>query len=306
MAEQIIEVLKKLFEVLGYILILAFFVVGIWTAVQHVKEFLADHWIRRFRKDSKFRVKETIIKDICDETQTQRAKLRRLRVTEPTEELIVDPWPSVIPQDMKAKATKLFSFYSLPGRLETKGPGVDGGKQFRLILDKDEEFRLHREYSTLLVYVINVQLDALLSPPFFVARKPVGIERLTYEVHVPPERFYVRDTTNGENGRKPKVRVYYETCDEQHELLCDPEGFRNLRGNILFRLWVKLTKVFRGRYYVKGDRTDFGDPRGEHDWFRVTILRPPQKRDIYICWCMQGDIEKWPWCTHTDNEHKTI
>jgi hypothetical protein len=53
-----------------------------------------------------------------------------------------------------------------------------------------------------------------------------------------------------------------------------------------------------------GGNGDFGDKLGFHDWLRVTILKPPQKEDIHICWCMEGDPIGWHWCTHKEDEHR--
>lgn len=306
-ADQIVDILKEIPHYLHIVLVIAFSIIGIWVAVRHVKELLADYFERLRDKEHRYRVRTTIVKDMMDEEQTQTAKLRRLRVSKSHKELILDPWPSIIPVDSsQERPAKLTHFYSVPGRLGTQeDPAIRMEKKFRLLLGRDEELKKHREYSTLLVYTLGEKIDEILTPPAFIAVQPVGRECFTYEAHFPPSRKFVRnkDLEDPYSKQEPRIKVYKDVEDRQHELRYEPYGWRG-QGNLLRRLWTRFTNSFRTRYHVIGGRTDFGDGHGEHDWFRVTILKPPQDKEIHICWCMQDDPIVWAWCSHTAEDHK--
>ena len=306
-ADQIIESLKEIWHILEYVIVGAFTIVGISVAVRHVKEMLADY-VERFRdQELRYRVRTTIVKDMMDEEQSQTAKLRRLRVSKSLKELILDPWPIIIPVDSKQeRAAKLNHFYSVPGRLGVQDDfATPVEKKFRLLLGRDEELKKHREYSTLLVYTLAEKIDAILTPPGFVAVQPVGKECFTYEAHFPPSRKFVRnkDLEDPHSKEEPRIKVYKEIEDKQHELRYEPQGWTG-QGKLFVRLCTKFINKFRTRYHVIGGRTDFGDGHGKHDWFRITIIKPPQDKEIHICWCMQNDPSWGGWCSHTEEDHK--
>jgi hypothetical protein len=298
MPEYIIRILEIVFDVVKYTFILSFLIVGIWVTVHHIKERLTDY-VEWFRDKDRFRVRTTIVKHMMGEERTQIAKLRRIRVSRRHEELILDPWPRMLLDDGKAYDADLDHFYSVPGILgEKQVPGEP--KKFILSLKQDEVLRPHKEDSTFLAYILNEKIDGFLTPPYFTAIPPVGEESFTYEVHFPSPRRYVRDSDK-KNEQKPKIKVYHGDLDgdldarPELELPYEPFGFAELEGNKLRRLWLKAANLFQTRYHVVGGSGNFGDKRGVHDWFRVTILKPPQNRKIHICWSMQGDLKTWPW-----------
>ena len=306
-ADQIIESLKEIWHILEYVIVGAFTIIGILVAARHLKELFADYFDRLRDKEHRYRVRTTIVKDMMDEEQTQTAKLRRLRVSKSLKELILDPWPSIVPVDSKEqRLAQLSHFYSVPGRLGIQdGLATPPEKKFMLRLGRDEELKKHREYSTLLVYTLGEGIDAILTPPGFIAVQPVGEECFTYEAHFPASRKYVRnkDLEDPYSKEEPRIKVYKDVEDKQHELRYEPSGWKG-KGNLLRRLWTKFINRFRTRYHVIGGRTDFGDGHGKHDWFRVTILKPPQDKEIHICWCMQNDPAWGGWCSHTKEDHK--
>lgn len=290
------EILKKILESLHIAIVALFFGVGIFVAAHHIKEFLADHWIKKFRR-AKYRLRTTVVKDMIDEEQTITAKLRRLRAVEDCDELTLDPWPVIVAEDGTERPAKLEHFYSVPGRLEkSQDPERPTDTKFKLIFSESERLKPHRDYSTLLAYVANENADATLLPPYFAAIPPVGKESFTYEVHFPPGRQYVRAKGNPENPESPQVKIYKGPPPPKkgHEIRYEPSVPPN-EHRFNWRL-TKFFNLFRSRYHVTGGRYDFGDGRGEHDWFRVTIFRPPQDEEISICWSMQGDPVTRPWC----------
>lgn len=305
--EQIKEVLKTMKEYLEYLPILIFLLVGIWVAAHHLKERLADYleWFRD--EDPKPRVRTTIVKDMMENDKTQTVKLRRLRVSKSHSQLVLDPWPSIIPVDSEQeRPAELEHFYSVPGRLgKDQDPTKPLEDKFKVFLGRDEQLKKHREHSTLLVYTLGEKIDVILTPPYFVAAQPVGKESFTYEVHFPADRKFVRNKNIEDpySDEEPRIKVYKGVADKKNQLLYERYGFSG-KGNLLGRLWAKVTNRFRTRYHVIGGRADFGDKHGQHDWFRVTVLRPPQDKKIRICWCMQGDPITWAWCSHTEEDHK--
>jgi hypothetical protein len=307
--EYLLEILEKVLHYLHVIPIVIFFVVGIIVAAKDVKERLADYSERLRDKEHRYRVRTTTVKDMMGERETQTAKLRRLRVSKSTNRLILDPWPSIITGDSDdERPARLAQFYSVPGRLgiqkATDEEGLRFEKKFLLNLSRDEELKAHREYSTMLVYTLDEELDDILAPPAFIAAQPVGEECFTYEVHFPPHRRFVRSKALDDPRRKdkPKIRVFKGPAENQWELRY--ESYTRQEKNWLAWRWTRFINKFRTRYHVMGGRTDFGDRLGEHDWFRVTVLKPPKDEDIHICWCMEGDPTSWKWCSHAVDEHR--
>ena len=310
--EQILEFLNGLYEYLHGTIALIFIIVGIWVAYLHLKELALDYFERFRDKEHRYRVRTTTVKDMMHERWTQTAKLRRLRVSKTTNNLILDPWPTIIPVDSdKERSAKLAQFYSVPGRLGTQTQMNEETMRietkFLLALSREEAFKGHREYSTMLIYALDEKLEDILGPPEFVAAQPVGEECFTYEVHLPPNRRFVRGKVNDEPRRKetPQIRVFKGSPKHGHELRYESDRRRD--QNLVRWKLGRFVNRFRTRYHVDGDRTDFGDPRGVHDWFRVTILKPPRDEDIHICWCMEGD-PVWDWCagshSHVPDNHR--
>jgi hypothetical protein len=287
-----------------------FIFVGLWVAYLHLREKAIDYFERLRDKEHRFRVRTTIVKDMMDEQQTQTAKLRRLRVSKNMKKLILDPWPTIVPLNSEEERdAELAQFYSVPGRLGTQEEPNENTlrneTKFLLNLSLDEQLRAHREYSTLLIYTLDEKLDDILSPPEFIAAQPVGKECFTYEAHFPPTRRFVRRKAPGDTKRrdKPIVRVFKGSPENKRELRY--ESYTRQGRNPISWYWQRFVNKFRTRYHVMGGSTDFGDRVGKHDWFRVTILKPPQKEDIHICWCMEGDpATLWNWCSHAADDHK--
>ena len=302
--EHLLELLERILHYLHIVPIVIFFIVGIVVAAKDIAERLADYFERLRDKEHRYRVRTTIVKDLMGETETQTAKLRRLRVSKSTNKLILDPWPSIIPVDSEQeRKAKLAQFFSVPGRLglqtETDEDTGRPATKFLVNLSRDEELRAHHEYSTLLVYTLDETLDDILGPPEFIAAQPVGEECFTYEVHFPPQRRFVRRKSVKD---KPRIRCYKGPIAEGKELRY--ESYTRQNKSRLAWHWTRFINRFRTRYHVLGGRTDFGDRLGTHDWFRVTVLKPPKKEDIHICWCMEGDPIGWKWCAHKADEHK--
>lgn len=305
--EYLVKALETILHYLHFIPIVIFFVVGIIVAAKDIKERIADYFERIGDKEHRYRVRTTTVKDMMDENSTQTAKLRRLRVSKNTNTLMLDPWPTIIPVAGDERDAELAQFYSVPGRLGTQKVADDEAnrvkKKFLLELSRDEELKAHREYSTLLIYTLDESLDDILGPPGFVAEQPVGEECFTYEAHFPAGRRFIRSKTIDDPKRKdkPKMRIFKGPPKNGHEL--PYESYTRHGQNILSWKLSRFVNSFRTRYHVMGGRSDFGDRLGRHDWFRVTILKPPQDEDIHICWCMEGD-DIWEWCSHTPDEHK--
>jgi hypothetical protein len=296
--EEILEIVEKN---LGRLVVFVFSAAGIVVALYHLKEFLIDHWVKRYRPHNDYRLRTTIVKDMMKDSYQKTTKLRRLRAVKHCNELILDPWPHIIPENPRdERLARLKDFYAVPGRLGISAyPGSPLEKKFKVFLDRDEALRPHREYSTLVAYVMNEKIDATLLPPYFAAIPPVGKESFTYEAHFPPDRRYVRDQMNPESTDYPKIKVYEgpPPPDNGRELRYEPYKFEALEGNLLRKVWMKVTNKFRTRYHVSGGRHDFEDGNGEHDWFRVVIFRPPQDAEVSVCWCMEGDAIVRPWCS---------
>lgn len=304
--EGIKVILETIFHYLHLILIIPFFVVGIGVAVHHGYERLKDYFERFGDVERRYRVRSTIVKDMMEDDRSQTAKLRRLRVSRTHKKLVLDPWPNIVPLNTKEeRRAKLSHFYSVPGRLGIETDPATEKTNFVIILGRDEELKRHQEYSTLLVYTLDERIDVLLTPPGFIAVQPVGKKCFTYEAHFPPSRKFVRNKNleDPNSNEEPRIKVYKEIEDKQHKLPYAPSGWRG-RGNFLVRLLTRFRNMFRARYHVIGGRNDFNDGHGMHDWFRVTILKPPQRKEIHICWCMQNDPRWGGWCSHTEEEHK--
>ena len=306
----IAEFLEWFNQHLHEIVVIAIAVPGILVGVHHLAEWLRDYF-GRFGDKERYRVLATVVKDLMKETETETAKLRRLRVYKKQRRLILDPMPTIIPEnDDDQREAQLDVYYSVPGRLGTQQVFDErvnrNVTKFVLDLSPDEEFKAHQTYSTLLAYTMIEKLDDILTPPGFVAKQPVGQESFVYEAHLPPRRRFVRSRGVGHPKRKdkPKIRVFHGKIDDQHELRY--ESYTRQGKNWFVWKWTSFLNKFRTRYHVTGGSADFRDTLGNHDWFRVTILKPPQKEDIHICWCMEGDPTSWEWCKHSVKEHGKI
>ncbi len=116
----------------------------------------------------------------------------------------------------------------------------------------DEELAPHHDHPILLSYFLDEKLDTLFKPPAVVARQPVGSERLVIEVYFPPKWRLKKDTA--------KVNTV------------DPKT-----GNRIDALGQK-------RATVEPYHFDFGDGRGDIDYIRAVISKPPQKANISLDW----------------------
>ena len=140
----------------------------------------------------------------------------------------------------------------------------DGGNKFQIdfLPDEAEHLSPHRDHPILLSYFLDEKVNTF-NPPGVVAIQPVGSERLTIDVYFPPMRR-LKDGT-------AKVR----TVD--HE------------GNQIEVLKEKHTQVQKYRY-------NFGDGRGDIDFIRAVITKPPQELNIEFY---------WQWELTTDNPTST-
>src|ERR1700738_941248 len=115
--DHVMSILSELEKILDTILrnlegiLLVLVTVGlIPLEALHIKEFVADKWVKRFRR-KKFRLRTTIVKDMLGEKKTQTTKLRRLRAVEPLDELTLDSWPHIVDEDHKERLARVPDFY---------------------------------------------------------------------------------------------------------------------------------------------------------------------------------------------------
>lgn len=288
-SENLLDVILRNLENL----LLALVSVGlIALTIVHIKEYVADKLVKRFRR-KKFRLRTTIVKDMLGKTTTQTTKLRRIRAVEALNELILDPWPHMVDENGQERLAQVPNFYCIPGFAARHESNDLLETKFRMIYDDDHKLKPHREYSTLMAYTLEESIEATLLPPFFGAIQPVGKESFAYEVHFPEDKRYIRDGANPNNKEYPLIKVYRGEAPPKPGRLIryEQNGLRKWRQALGI-----IVHGSRARYHVTGGRRDFRDGHDLHDWFRVTVCRPPQKEEITICWCMEGDTTPRAWC----------
>ena len=206
-----------------------------------------------------FRIRNTTIKVLIDETETEVIKLRKIRVTglrKLTGLEFKKDIPKVFrdpnnPKD-EGRYANVRDLYSLPGR------ATRTAKNEVEINLKEEDEALHAAHDHTIVvgYVMAEGIDDLWDPPELVASSPIGDERLTMEVHLPPSRRLTRDQNH--KPTKLKVFTYSDNGSTRSDLPIEVSAYP----------------------------FDFGDGRGEVDWFRAVIPKPPGKgkQDVYLEW----------------------
>lgn len=221
---------------------------ALYKASQELREMLGDY-IGRL-KEHDFKVRTTLVKYMIYENRTETVKLRRIRAHRKISTLSIDPMPAVIKDKNQEQRVRVESHYSVPG----KSVRTEGNK-LRILLENDEELKAHNDHPIMISYIIKGSPAEFFREPGVLMTQPVGKERLVVKVYFPPGWHYLRGEDN-----KAEIEVYTEK----------PKGVKH--------------NVPKKRVSVDGDSFDFGDKRGETDWFRVTINRPPQDADVFIVW----------------------
>lgn len=236
---------------------LVLIVYGLYIGSHHLWEIIADYVEIR---ENPYRVKTTMVKDLVSNNRTERTKLRQLRVRKTCDSLQTDPLPEIAPYRVRVS-----SYHSLPGIANIFHRGT---RFFVVGLGPDEKLKPHRDHSVLLSYTMEESIETLFDPnPEFIARQPAGKNRLVYEVHLPPEWRYRRES--GSNN--PQIEVQLIVKDETNR-------------NGVSKRPLKRERWFGKRWEVVGGRESWPN-YPEHDWFRVSIKKPPRKGEgIRIGW----------------------
>lgn len=220
----------------------------VYNASKEIRHWLSDY-IRIFRKKD-HQVRTTLLKYMIYENRTEAVKLRRVRAHRKISTLSIDPMPTVIHENDEEHRARLETHYSVPGMsVRTEG------NKLQILLEKDEELKAHNDHSVMVGYIIKGSPSELFREPGVLVTQPVGSERLVVKVHFPPGWNYLRLEDS-----KAKIEVYTEKTPGLKDHVPDKQ------------------------LSIKGDSFDFGDERGETDWFRATISRPPQDADIHVKW----------------------
>jgi hypothetical protein len=188
---------------------------------------------------------------VIGEEETQITKLRSVRAYKKVSSLRLDKVPLSGPgatdKDTKADFP---SYYSIPGRTREISEG-EGSKEnvLEISFDKHEELTRGRDHAVLLSYVIKGALDELYNPPFLKARQPAGSDRLVIEAYFPRSMKLI--------DKSPKAYTINSKTNEKTDIK---------------------------QKDIKYARLDLHDNRGEADFIRATINRPPQDREIWLAW----------------------
>jgi hypothetical protein len=231
-------------DVLRYIIEVPLLLYAFFRGTQEAREILADR-IGKLKKEE-YRVKVTVIKDLIREDHTETIKLRQLRVYNDTKILSFDTQPYVVET---GKYIPLKNLYSIPGRAD-----VTPDRKIDIRFLDDERLKAFRDHSVVLGYTCDATLEEMYGEPGLVAKKPVGTDCLVYEAHFPKNRFYKRQSSEGDLN-KPEIVI------------------KTSKG-----------ELDRRKYSATGGQFDYGDGLGLVDWFRVTVPHPPQEEDIDIAW----------------------
>ena len=264
--EHIVEMIKRMLEAIPAIWDVTALVLGLVLAVRgafkvfsEVPEFLKD-WLDRFRHRP-FRVKSTTMKVIIGERQTQVVKLRFVRAHEKRDKLDLDPVPvyGPGPRAEDQAATVNASQYSVPGRSQVVA--WEQRNRFEINFLPDEELEPHRDHPVVLSYTIDEAIEVLYKDVFHEAEQPLGSERFVMEIYFAPG-WKLKERA----GKAGQVfRVDHQGKVKQE--LLEPRAF---------------VKPYRA--------VDFHDGRGNIDFIRAIINKPPQDNNIRVEW----DWEKHP------------
>jgi hypothetical protein len=246
----ILDAIPFFLDLLFLSLLLAVAAYGAIKALIEVPDFVKDLWDRFREKD--YRLKTTILKVIIAANQTQIIKVRNIRVHTKREKLELDRVPvyGPGPTDKDVRAHVEATHYSVPGRSFVV-PRPEGPK-FQIDFLPDEYLSPHHDHPIVLSYFMDETAETLFNPAGIQAVQPVGTERLTIEVYFPP-----------------KCRLKHGTAGVW---MIDGVGKRTER------LHTKQAPV---QYYPQ---YDFGDGKGNIDFIRAVITKPPQKFDVEFCW----------------------
>lgn len=253
--KYILENFPPVVDFIFLVLTLAVTVYGAIKAAFEIPDFVKD-WKDRLQH-KKYRVKTSILKFIVDEDKTQLIKLRTVRAHEKLDRLVLDPVPVYGPGAIIVdRGARHANDYSVPGR--TSVVPWEGKNKFQIDFMTDEQLAPRSDHSILLSYVLDEKVDVLFKPPEVQAIQPVGSERLVIEVYFPPKWKLKPNST--------RVSTVNPTTGEEGGALAE------------------------SRVTVQPYRFDFSDGRGEIDWIRAVIRKPPQDYDISLKW----DWEKVP------------
>ncbi|HUI44148.1 MAG TPA: hypothetical protein VL523_19455 [Terriglobia bacterium] len=263
---RIVEIVKRVLEFIPFAVDVLFVgltvmvaAYGAIKAALEVPDFVKDRWDALRKID--YRVKTTVVKANIGEDQTQTIKLRTVRVHKKLNKIVLDRVPGYgsgpVAGDREVKVQPPHyshrdqpTHYSVPGASSVVSG--EGKNMFQIDFKPDEELEPHRDHSILLTYTLEKKLGEIFAPPFVEAGQPVGSERLVIEVYFPPKWRLKKDTASVitvDPQGKP-----IDTLDEQ-------------------RARIKPYPAF-----------DFRDGRGEIEYIRAVISRPPQDVDIRLNW----------------------
>jgi hypothetical protein len=258
--EHVVETIKRMLEAIPAIWDVAALVLGLLLAVRgavkvfsEVPDFLKDWW-DQFRHRP-FRVRTTTMKVIISESQTQVVKLRTIRTHERRDKLDLDPVPVYGPglrtEDQEAPLNA--SQYSLPGRSAVVP--WEKRKRFEISFLPDEELEPHRDHSVVLSFIMEAKIDVLYKDVFFEAVQPLGSERFVMEIYFAPG-WKLKERA----GKAGQVFPVDHKGNKKQELL-EPRA---------------CVKYYRD--------VDFHDGRGDIDFIRAIINKPPQDDNIRVEW----------------------
>jgi hypothetical protein len=227
-----------------------------YKASQEIRDIMGDY-VGRFKKHD-YKVRTTLLKYMIYENRTETVKLRRIRAYRRISTLSLDPMPTIIEGKNPEQRARVESHYSVPGR-SVRTPK----NELQILLERDEELKAHNDHPIMISYIVSGSPAEFFREPGILVTQPVGSERLVVKVYFPPDWRYLRHA-----GNKAKIEVFTLDSNETRHYVPDKQ------------------------LSVEGDYFDFGDKRGETDWFRVTINRPPQTADVYVEWQWDEETSK--------------
>ncbi|MGH9433404.1 MAG: hypothetical protein ACRD3T_17880 [Terriglobia bacterium] len=245
--EGVLNSIPAVIDVIFTLLLALAAAYGAIKALLEVPEFAKD-WVDRATKKD-YRVKTTVLKAFVGEDMTQIIKLRNVRVHTKRDKLELDRAPEYDP-GLSAKLATVASHYAVPGRSTVVPRG--GVNRFQIDFEPDEELAPHQNHPILLSYYMAEKLETLWKEPGIIASQPVGSERLVIEVYF-PRKWTPKKGTAKVRGADP--------------ITSEP-----------------LTAWHSKPAHVEQYRFDFGDGRGEIDFIRAIVSKPPQVPDILLDW----------------------